>query len=32
MKAEIRRVLIVLVVARILADTFQLGSLVRPAR
>jgi hypothetical protein len=30
MKAEIRRVLIVLVVARMFADTFQFGSLVRP--
>src|SRR5262245_29474754 len=32
MKAEIRRVFIVLVVVRMLADTFQFGSLVRPAR
>ena len=32
MKAEIRRTLIVLVVVIMLAETFQFGSLVRPAR
>jgi hypothetical protein len=32
MKADIRSVLIALVVVRMLADTFQFGSLVRPPR